>query len=118
VPTLDMQLLGTIEPDDAASAGQGEWIALIGKHSSLAAPLPKQGINPFTKQPHLFEPAKDHASVVLDGGKVGAIHWAMDGSHRLIVWSAPGAISHVTDIALDVASRLKWRFIVGANASF
>lgn len=77
-----MQLVGTIGADDASSADQGEWIAPIGKHTSLAAPHPKQGINPFTKQPHL---------------------WATDGSHRLIVWSAPGAISHVTDIALDVA---------------
>ena len=100
---MDMQLVGTIGADDASSADQGEWIAPIGKHTSLAAPHPKQGINPFTKQPHLFKPAKDYASVLLEGSKVGAIHWATDGSHRLIVWSAPGAISHATDIALDVA---------------
>ena len=112
MPTLDMQLLGTIEPDDVASADPGEWIALIGKHTSLAAALPKQGMNPFSKQPHLFEPAKDYASAVLDGSKVGAIHLAMDGSHRLIVWSEPAARSHVTGIAQDVASRLGWRFVV------
>ena len=111
-----MQLVGTIGADDASSADQGEWIAPIGKHTSLAAPHPKQGINPFTKQPHLFKPAKDYASVLLEGSKVGAIHWATDGSHRLIVWSAPGAISHVTDIALDVASTLGGRFVVDTEA--
>jgi hypothetical protein len=110
-----MQLLGTIEPDDASSADQGEWLALMGKHKSLAAALPKQGINPFSKQPYLIEPAKDYASVLLDGSKVGAIHWAMDGSHRLIVWSEPAARTHVMDIAQDVASQLRWRLVLGAD---
>jgi len=116
VPTLDMQLLGRIEPDDVLSADQGEWIALIGKHTSLAAALPKQGINPFSKQPYPFKPTQDYAGVLLDGDKVGAIHWAMDGSHRLIVWSEPAARVHVTDVARGVASRLRWRFVLGANA--
>ena len=113
--TLDMQLLGTIEPDDAPLADPGEWIALIGKHTSLAAALPKQGINPFSKQPYLFKPTQDYAGVLFDGDKVGAIHWAMDGSHRLIVWSEPAARVHVTEIAQDVASQLGWRFVAGTD---
>lgn len=54
--------------------------------------------------------------MLLEGSKVEAIHWAMDGSHRLIIWSASGAISHVTDIALDVASRLGGRFVVDTKS--
>jgi hypothetical protein len=111
-----MQLLGTIEPGHGAMAGRGEWILLIGVHSSLAPGSPHQGINPFTMQPHLFKPAPDYARVLLDGTEVGAIHWAMDGSHRLVVWSVTAARSYVTDIAQDVASRLGWRLALGADA--
>jgi hypothetical protein len=113
---LDMQFLGTIAPDDGSSADQGEWIMLIGAHSSLAMAPAQQGINPFTKQSHLFKPAPDYASVLLDGTKVGAIHWAIDGSNRLVVWSVPTAKTHVIDIAQDVASRLSWCFALGIDA--
>jgi hypothetical protein len=112
---VDMDLLGTIEPNHGVSADQHEWIVLIGVHSSLAPAVPKQGVNPFSKQPILFKPAPDYASVLLDGRKVGAIHWAMDGSHRLVVWSLAAARTHVADVAQDVASRLGWRFVIGAE---
>lgn len=105
-----------IEPDHGASADQGEWIMLIGAHASLAPGAAQQGISPFTKQPHLFKPAPDYTHVMLDGTKVGAIHWAMDGSRRLVVWSVEVARTHVADVAQDVASRLGWRFSLVTDA--
>jgi hypothetical protein len=113
---MDMQFLGTIEPGPGAAADPDEWIMLIGAHSSLALVSPQHGINPFTKQPHLFKPAADYANVVLDGAEVGAIHWAEDGSHRLVVWSVAAAKTQVTEIARDVASKLGRRFVLGEDA--
>ena len=110
-----MELLGTIEPGHGASADQHEWIVLIGAHALLAPAAPKQGVNPFTKQPLLFKSGPDYASVLLDGSKVGAIHWAMDGSHRLVVWSLAAARTPVADVARDVASRLRWCFSLGTD---
>jgi hypothetical protein len=112
---VDMELSGTIEPNHGASANQLEWIVLIGAHSSLAPGVPKPGVNPFSKQPILYKAAPDYARVLLDGRKVGAIHWAMDGSDRLVVWSLAAARTHVTEVAQDVASRLGWRFVIGAE---
>lgn len=104
-------LLGTIEPDLGSIAGKDEWIALVKVHPLLALCEPKQGINPFTKAPMIFQPHPDHARVIVDDTQVGSIHWAMDDSRRLIVWSEPAAKSSVLDVANDVASRLGWRFV-------
>jgi hypothetical protein len=113
---MDMDFLGAIEPDHDASADQNKWIALVGAHSSLAPGKPQQGINPFTKNAHVYKPAPDYAHVLLDGTEVGAIHWAMDNSHRLVVWSVAAAKSHVKAVAQDVASRLSWRFVLRTDA--
>jgi len=103
---LDKKFIGTIEPDSGATFDRNGWIALIGAHSSLAAAQTRQGINPFTKEPHVYRPAPDYAGVLRDGAEVGAIHWAMDDSRRLAVWSMPGAEAQVIVVAQDVASRL------------
>jgi hypothetical protein len=113
---MDLHFLGTIEPHHGATADQNAWIALIGAHPSLGPALPQQGINPFTRQAHIFNPSPGYASVLLDGTKVGAIHCAMDGSLRLVVLSVVASKAHVTMIAQDVASRLSWRFAVGTGS--
>ena len=96
-----MELLATIEPDAGAAAHLDEWIALVGTHSSLAPVQPRQSINPITKEAHVYKAARGYAGVLLDGTIMGAIHWAMDDSHRLVVWSSPTARTHVIVIARE-----------------
>jgi hypothetical protein len=113
---MHMDLLGTIEAADGATAGRNEWIALIGAHSSLAPVPPRRGINPFTKEPHNYAAAPDSARILLDGVEVGAIHWAQDQSNRLLVRSVAAVVTHVNLIAQEAASRLGWRFVNGSDA--
>jgi len=108
---MTTELLGTIEPESGSSAGKDEWIALIAAHSALASSAPKQGTNPFSREPMVFSPSPEAAIVVVDGTKIGAIRWAMNDSRQLIVWSEPEAKIRVLAIASDVASRLGWRFV-------
>jgi hypothetical protein len=81
-----MALLRTIEPINGAAAHRKEWIALNAAHSSLEPAQPRQGINPFTKEPHMYEPAADYARGMIDGTSVG-VHWAMDDSRLLRNWA-------------------------------
>jgi hypothetical protein len=108
---MTTELVGTIEPESGSSAGKDEWIALIAAHSALASSAPKQGTNPFSREPMVFSPSPEAAIVVVDGTKIGAIRWAMNDSRQLIVWSEPEAKIRVLAIASDVASRLGWRFV-------
>src|ERR1700744_5295804 len=73
---LYMELLGTVEPLDGATAERNAWVALISAHSSLAPVTPRQGINPFTRKPHSFEARADSARILLDEIDVGAVRWA------------------------------------------
>jgi hypothetical protein len=109
-------LVGTIEPAPDAVTGKSEWIALVGVHPALALREPTPGINPFTKAPMTFKPHPDHARVLVEGSQVGSIHWAMDNSTRLMVWSEAAAKSRVIEIATDAAWRLGWRFMAHAEA--
>jgi hypothetical protein len=113
---VETELLGTIEPDNGAVAGRKEWIALIEAHPCLSPGQPRQGINPFTKEPVIYKPRADYAQVTVDGAKVGAIHWAMDESRRLILWSLPMARVQSIDIAQQVAARLGWRLHTSKHA--
>ena len=64
----------------------------------------------------VFSPRPDAAIVVVDGTQIGAIHWAMNDSRQLIVWSEPEAKIRVVAVASDVASRLGWRFVAPEEA--
>jgi hypothetical protein len=113
---MDMELLGTIEPGDGAAADRKEWNAVIAAHSFLSPGQPQQGVNPFTREPLTYKPAPDYALIIVDGAKVGAIHWAMDDSRRLVLWSIPTARIQVIDTAQDVASRLGWHLLLSKPA--
>ena len=113
---MTTELVGTIEPESGSSAGKDEWSALIAAHPALAQSAPKQGTNPFSRKPMVFRPSPDAAIVVVDGTKIGAIHWAMDDSRQLIVWSEAETKIRVVAIASDVASRLGWRFVAREEA--
>jgi len=113
---MTTELVGTIEPEPGSLAGNDEWIALISAHSALASVAPKQGTNPFSRKPMVYSPSPDAATVVVDGTTIGAIHWAMNDSRQLIVWSEPEAKNRLVVIASDVASRLGWRFVAREEA--
>ena len=107
-----MELLGTIEPASADWAtGKAEWIRLIEAHPRLTKVAPKQGVNPFTKSPLEYRPSPDVALIVSSSSDVGMIHWAMDQSRHLVVWSTAGAEGEVRNVADDVATRLGWKFV-------
>ena len=113
---MTTELVGTIEPEPGSLAGKDEWIALISAHSALASVAPKQGTNPFSRKPMVYSPSPDAATVVVDGTTIGAIHWAMNDSRQLIVWSEPEVKNRLVVIASDVASRLGWRFVAREEA--
>jgi hypothetical protein len=107
-----MEPLGTIEPSgDVAAGGRLEWIRLIEVYPQLSPVPPREGINPFTKGPHLYRARPDTARVLAEIGEIGLIHWAEDDSRRLAVWSNSGSESEVKRVAEAVASRLGWRFV-------
>ena len=83
------------------------WVALIPTHPGLALVPPKQGTNPFTREPMLFFAGADTAYVVVSGKPVGKMEWAPDDSRQISVWTADaGAIEAIGGIAADVAARL------------
>ena len=108
-----MELLGTIEPGAEHTSGKAEWMGLIQAHPQLSSPPAKQGTNPFTRKPISFQPDPTAAQVMSEGHQIGSIHWAMDDSRRLVVWSNAGAEEKVESVAADVASRLGWQFVRG-----
>jgi len=102
-----VKLRGTI----VAKAGQpglelARWLGLIDEHSNLSVLPPRQGVNPFTREPMLFQ-AQDVALVTASGKQLGAMDWAPDDSQQVSVWIDDGAAADVLDvIAADVAMRL------------
>jgi hypothetical protein len=110
-----VELIGTIEPDAGVATGRAEWLQAIEAHPQLSrgSAKAKAGINPFTGEPMLYRPHPnaDATSVMIDDSKVGSIHWAMDDSRFLVVWSKAGADEKVIGVAMDVAARLGWHFV-------
>jgi len=96
-----MNLLGTVKPNEGAVADRSEWIRLIDSHSDLGRTSDVNGINPLTKLPTIFKSNPDGAQVRIKSSVVGSIHWAMDGSRQLIVWSESGSEVDVQRIAVE-----------------
>lgn len=86
---------------------------MIEAHPQLSPAPVKNGVNPFSRKPTLYQPNQTAAQVLIDGRHIGSIHWAMDDSRRLVVWSTTGAEEKVEGVATDVAARLGWRFVRG-----
>jgi hypothetical protein len=99
-----VDLVGTIEPDVGLATDKAEWMRVIEVHPQLSPVPSKKGSNPFSGKPNSYRPDPTTAQVIIDGGQVGSIHWAMDDSRRLVVWSSTGAEVKVTSVATDVAS--------------
>jgi hypothetical protein len=106
-----VHLLGTIEPNAQSTIGKADWVRLVEAHPQLSQSPPQSGTNPFTKGATLYRPDPTSARVVVGVDEVGVIHWAMDGSARLLVWAQPASDTIVGSIAEYVAARLEWRFV-------
>jgi hypothetical protein len=107
-----VELVGTIETDAAVATRKTEWIHVIETHPQLSAVEAKKGVNPFSKRPQLCQSSQTTAQVIIDRSQCGFIHWAMDDSRRLVVWSIAGAEEKVRGVAIGVAARLGWHFRV------
>ena len=109
-----VELIGTIEPGATAAFGNAEWIRVIEAHPQLSPMPDKRGVNPFLRKPTQYQSNRTTAQVVIDGSQIGSIHWAMDDSRLLVVWSNTGTEEKVEGVAMDVAGRLGWRFVRGS----
>jgi hypothetical protein len=111
-----MVFVGTVEPGSETMGGRSDWIRLIEGHP-LLSPVPAvAGINPFTRRPNVYTANPDTAQILKEAKQIGSIHWAMDGSCRLVVWSHPGCEEQVKEVAEDVAARLGWHLVIGGAA--
>jgi hypothetical protein len=106
-----LEFIGTIEPDARVAAGKAEWLHVIHAHPQLSPASANEGINPFTSKPMQSSPRPEEALVMIDVTEIGSIHWAVDDSRRLVVWSKTGAEKKVGGVAKDVAARLGWHFV-------
>jgi hypothetical protein len=99
-----MDYLGQIATShDPPALTLQRWLEVIARHPNLALEPPSQGLNPFTKQPYLFQPPRGNACVILDGVQIGSMTWAEDGSCRIAV---VGESPSVKEIAMQVANEL------------
>jgi hypothetical protein len=103
---MGFDLIGEIvRSPDPPGINRQRWIDLIREHPNLVPPEPREGINPFTKQPMVIRPRSDVARVVVDGMEVGSISWAEDESNLIYVFG--GA---VVPLAQEIAKVLGGRF--------
>jgi hypothetical protein len=103
-----MDILGAIRSEpDPPGVDRQRWIDLIRQHPNLATPLPREGINPFTKQPMAIRPKPDDARVIVGGEQVGSMSWAQHGPNEIDVYGEPRA---VVPLARNIAELLGGRF--------
>jgi len=99
-----MEWLGSIASlPDPPGIDLRQWTELISTHPSLVPFADREGLNPFTKAPMIYRAHPGSARVVVGGAEVGAMSWAQDGSHQIIVDGDPALVE---PIAFDVASKL------------
>jgi hypothetical protein len=73
-----MRVEGAIQPSGNGSRVNREaWCQLVARRPEFRRPAPRQGINPFTREPMILRPTPDVAEVVVDGISVGNVGWSM-----------------------------------------
>jgi hypothetical protein len=105
---MAFDLIGEIvrEPDPPGIDNRS-WIDLIREHPDLITPEPREGINPFTRQPKIIRPRPDVARIVIGGREVGAMYWSEDDSNMINVFGEPET---VVPLAHEIARSLGGRF--------
>jgi hypothetical protein len=84
------------------------WCALVRRRPELVQPPARTVPNPFKKGELMtVRPSADAADVVVDGRKVGLMHWSMDGRPEIIV---SGELAIVRPVAEELAALLGGQF--------
>jgi hypothetical protein len=103
-----MEFIGSIQAQaDPPRIEKSRWHEIIRDHPNLAVAEPKEGVNPFTKEPLVIEPNPDNARVIIDSREVGQMRWSWRGGNEI---HAFGDRDAVYSIAYEVAARLGARF--------
>jgi hypothetical protein len=102
-----MEYLGGIaaEPDSPAIRRE-RWLALIDEHPALERPQPKEGINPFTRKPMLYNSPPDTVSVIVEGKEIGVMGFAQD-SYILVQGERHPMVPFAHSIAEILGSRFE-----------
>jgi len=110
-----MNLIGTISmKPDPPGVDKARWVEIIREHPNLALFEPSEGINPFTKEPMIFQPRPDTARVLVGGREVGKMSWGKRGANIIQVF---GDVEDVGPIAHEVAASLGAQFNPGDSGS-
>ena len=110
---MNFDLIGEILREaDPPGISKECWIDLIREHPNLAPGLPREGINPFTKERTVIHPRPDVARVLVGGDEVGSMSWAEDDSNLISVFGEPQA---VVPLAIEIAKVLGGQFRVLAS---
>jgi hypothetical protein len=105
---MNFDLIGEIVRDpDSPGIDNMRWIDLIREHPHLVPPVPREGINPFTRQSMVIRPRPDVARVIIGGREVGTMSWSLDDSNLINVFGEPQA---VIPLAREIARSLGGRF--------
>lgn len=101
-----MEIIGLIRTEtDPPGVDRARWIEVIRDHANLALMQRRESINPFTKEPLIFEPL-DIARVVIDGSDVGKMTWAKNGKRGANAIQVFGDLEKVVPVAREVALAL------------
>ncbi len=103
--------LGHIEPIEGQIFTRDWWEGEIVKDKELCLSIAREGINPFTREPMVYEPNPSTAIVYDQSTKIGSIEWAQDGSDVLIVWAEKGHESSMRSWTEGLATRLFGVFV-------
>jgi hypothetical protein len=103
-----MEFAGIIEsPPDPPGLDKSQWLDVIASRVDLLPAEPRQGTNPFTREPMTIYPRPDYARLVVNGQEVGSFSWAENEENVLIV---SGDIDVVRSCAVEIAASLGGTF--------
>lgn len=109
-----MEWIGRIEPQSGSRLDKDEWVRLIETHPGLA-PVPREGVNPFTQKPHFYKAPPTCARVLSANDEIGSITWAEDDSILLDIWALSDERVGLLAIAQEVADLLGCRLVTEKN---
>lgn len=102
-----MEHVGHIESsDDAQPLTYDAWLAFIAATDDLHGIPPREGINPFTREPTLFRSPEDSVRLVRDDAEIGFFAWAQDDSAAVNVTCADDCREKVVTAARGFAQVL------------
>ena len=94
-----MKIEGSIKPAGGTTFDKAAWCELIDRRSELRRPAPREGINPFTKEPHVYRPPYDAAEVLLNGNVIGDASWSQSEEPFVYVSVEPAGLPLVQEWA-------------------